>query len=89
LSHASIEVEPGPVNVRHAYTDAYSSGSSFIAQGSAKWCAKAATIIAMNSVAEAKRPSRPMRSKNEHPTSAKMINMALTSVPTFSGSGKL
>jgi len=42
----------------------------------------------MKSVADAKRPKRPSSSKIEQPTSAKRINIALISVPTFSGSGK-
>jgi hypothetical protein len=43
----------------------------------------------MKRVADARRPNRPSSSKIEHPTSAKRINIALTSVPTFRGSGKL
>jgi len=43
----------------------------------------------MKSVMDAKRPNRPSSSKIEQPSSAKRVSMALISVPTFSGSGKV
>jgi len=54
-----------------------------------KCCTEAATIIAMKSVTAAKRPKSPSNSRIEQPTSAKRMSMALTSLPTLRGSGKL